>query len=317
MRTSYDHIDENKKRTILIILLFPLSLTVLVGITLFLLYFFQYSGTEVTTVQMVQATASTAMYVMPAIAVLAILWVVISYFTGDKLLLNSADAIEIDRRSQPEIFNMVDTLCIAAGLPTPRVYLIEDNSLNAFATGRDPEHASIALTTGIVKVLNRQELEGVIAHELCHVQNRDIRLMLITVAGISFFTLAGQIVLRMASRSKKKEGLIFLVLGLVLMIYGYFVAPLIRLALSRRREFQADATAALLTRNPRGLASALEKISGNSKVESLKKMDAMASMCIESPLERDGLFSSLSGLTATHPPIAERIAALNEMDGRI
>ena len=197
----------------------------------------------------------------------------------------------------------------------------DDDSLNAFATGRDPQHASIALTKGIVKKLERVELEGVVAHELAHVENRDIRLMLLIVAGISFFTFAGEFCLRQAlysGRRRSSKGgngaLVWLVVGIFCMVYGYLLAPVIRFALSRQREYQADATAALTTRNPRALASALQKISGDPRVEALDKRESMAAMCIESPLAKAGLFSRLSGLWATHPPIDKRIKVLLDMD---
>lgn len=248
------------------------------------------------------------------------IWIAVSYFTGDKLLLNSADAIPVTRQDQPEIYRLVENLCMSRGLPLPRIYIMDDESLNAFATGRDPQHASVALTKGIVKKLERAELEGVIAHELSHIENRDIRLMLITVAGISFFTFAGELCFRLGmasrySRSNKTSGAgLFLVLGVICWLYGLVFAPLIRLAVSRQREYLADATGALMTRNPQALANALRKISSDSRVEALDKRASMAAMCIENPLEKQNLFSAFSGLMATHPPIEKRIAALEEMN---
>ena len=193
----------------------------------------------------------TALFAIPICWLLAIGWIVISYFSGDKWMLSSAGAVEVTRRDQPEIYRLVENLCITRGLPVPRIYIMDDESLNAFATGRDPQHASVALTKGIVKRLERTELEGVVAHELAHVENRDIRLMLITVAGISFFTLAGEWLLRSSvsgRRNKNNGSAVLVVLGLVCLVYGYLLAPLIRLAVSRQREYQADATAALTTR---------------------------------------------------------------------
>jgi heat shock protein HtpX len=244
----------------------------------------------------------------------------VSYFFGDKLLLSGVGAKYVSDKNYPEIYRLVENLCISRGLPVPRIFLIKDESLNAFATGRDPQHASIALTTGIVSKLERVELEGVIAHELSHVENRDIRLMLICVAGISFFTFAGGFLLRLAlnsgrrSSSKGNGALPLLLLAAVFLLYGYLFAPLIRLALSRQREYQADASAALMTRNPAALATALRKISRDSRVEVLDKQATMAAMCIANPLAKKGFFAWLSGLMATHPPIEKRIAALEEMD---
>lgn len=264
-------------------------------------------------------------YIIPGSMLIAGAWIMFAYHSGDHMLLSAANAVQIHKIDQPEIYRMVENICITMGLPYPKVYLIDDDSLNAFATGRDPAHASIALTTGIVKKLNRQELETVIAHEMGHVINRDITLMLITVAGISFFALAGNLLFRImlhsgSSRSRSKNAgaamLIILAAAVVCMVYANIIAPLIRLAISRSREYLADATAAHTTRNPLALASALRKISHDSRVESLDKMTSMAAMCIESPLSGSGgVFGFLSGLTATHPQVEKRIAAL-ELMGR-
>ncbi len=331
MATTYQHIADNKRRTWLLVLLFPVVFAVLTGLVLGGIVFLMggvtdashitYNGAALTATQsaLVQA-GGISLGVVAVCWVLACIWMTVSYFTGDKLLLNSADAIPITKADQPEIYRLVENLCISRGLPLPRIYIMDDESLNAFATGRDPEHASVALTKGIVQKLDRAELEGVIAHELSHVENRDIRLMLITVAGISFFTFAGEFCFRCAfsrryGRSNKNDGaIVFIVLGIVFWVYGLVFAPLIRLAISRKREYLADATGALMTRNPHALANALRKISQDSRVEALDKRASMAAMCIENPLEKNNLFSSLSGLLATHPPIEKRIAALEEMN---
>lgn len=324
MATVYEHIDENKRRTVLLVLLFPLVFAVLAAVSLGILVMLSGGGESSTVVlnglTLTPAQASlvqTALFAIPICWLLAIGWIIISYFSGDKWMLSSAGAVEVTRRDQPEIYRLVENLCITRGLPLPRIYIMDDDSLNAFATGRDPQHASVALTKGIIKRLERTELEGVVAHELAHIENRDIRLMLITVAGISFFTLAGEWLLRSSisgRRSKNNGSAVLVVLGLVCLIYGYLLAPLIRLAVSRQREYQADATAALTTRNPRALASALQKISGDSRVEALDSRESMAAMCIVNPLGKMGLFSTLSGLMATHPPIEKRIRALLDMD---
>ena len=309
MATTYQHIADNKRRTWLLILLFPAVFALLTWGVLFVLL----GGAPAQ-----DPSLSAFLLAAPGICwAVACIWIAISYFTGDKLLLNSADAIPVTKADQPEIYRLVENLCISRGLPLPRIYIMDDESLNAFATGRDPQHASVALTKGIVQKLDRAELEGVIAHELSHVENRDIRLMLITVAGISFFTFAGEMCFRigLSSRRGKNNGAaLFLILGLIFWVYGLLFAPLIRLAISRKREYLADATGALMTRNPQALANALRKISCDSRVEVLDKRASMAAMCIENPLEKNNLFGSLSGLWATHPPIEKRIAALEEMN---
>jgi heat shock protein HtpX len=320
--TTYDFIDSNKRKTVLLMVLFPVSLVVLVYLALMLFTGFSHSANS--QISSLTAANHLAMQVLPVVSVIAIAWVLISYFFGQKFILSTAGAVELTKESAPEVIRLVENIAITAGLPMPKVYAINDESLNAFATGRDPEHSYIALTKGLINKLEKPELEAVIAHEMAHIGNRDIRLMLIMVVCISFATIAAEILLRIAftkGRGGGKKGngqLLFIALALALYIYGYLVAPLIKLAVSRTREFQADATAALLTRNPEGLVNALKKISKNSVVQSLKDKETIAAMCIETPLaldKRDSFFSKFSGLFATHPSIEERIKALMTMDG--
>ena len=310
MATTYQHIAANTRKTWGLVLLFPVVFALLT--TLIFGGVLLYVGANDPEMNL-QAAGSVSLLIAGACWGLASLWMVLSYFAGDKWLLSGAGAVPVSPQDFPEIYRLVENLCISRGLPVPRVFLIKDDSLNAFATGRDPKHASVVLTSGIISKLERAELEGVIAHELSHVENRDIRLMLICVAGIAFFAFAGEVLMRSASRSKKGGGPV-LILGLICLLYGYLFAPLIRLALSRRREYQADASAALMTRNPAALASALRKISQDSRVEALDEHASMAAMCIANPLKKGGAAQWFANLTATHPPIEKRIAALTEMD---
>ncbi len=310
----YDEIANNKKKTVLILLLFPLVLAGLIYATIFLVYYFAGSSAQ----EVAQSINFQQINLISTIAasitiVLAIIWAFISWFGGDHIVLDSAGAQEISRATHPEIFVLVENLTIATGLPLPRIYIMDDESLNAFATGRDPEHASLALTKGIIKRLNRAELEGVIGHELGHIANRDIRMTMLVATYIGAISLFGQILIRLAARSRGKNSgqikLILLILGLVFIIYGAVFAPLIMFALSRRREFQADATSAYMTRNPLALASALEKISTDSRVEALDGKSIVAAACIA----HAGNPQALTSLFATHPPIEERIAKLRSM----
>lgn len=318
MATVYDHIAQNTRRTILLILAFPVVFALLTWGVFFVIFALMGGMSSSADAQSaVSDISSLLLLLLPVCWAGAMIWMFVSWLFGDKMLLSGAGAIPVTQKDNPEIYRLVENLCISRGLPIPKIYIMDDNSLNAFATGRDPKHASIALTKGIIGKLERVELEGVIAHELSHVENRDIRLMLLTVAGISFFTFAGELCLRSCSRrsSNKDNGnLIFLVLGLIFILYGYVLAPLLRLAVSRQREYQADASAALMTRHPKALASALRKISADSRVEALDAHASMAAMCIANPLKKEQLFAWLSGLTATHPPIEKRIAALEDMD---
>lgn len=314
----YDEIARNKRKTVFILLLFPLVLAGLIYATVFFVFYFTGSSAEAAT----QAINFQEINLISTIAacitiVLAIIWAAVSWFTGDQIVLDSAGAKEISRITHPEIYVLVENLTIATGLPLPRIYIMDDDSLNAFATGRDPEHASLALTRGIIKKLNRAELEGVIGHELGHIANRDIRLTMLVATYIGAIALMGQILIRWATISSRKRNsknggqltLILLILGLVFIVYGAIFAPLIMFALSRRREFQADATSAYMTRNPLALASALEKISTDSRVEALDGKSVVAAACIA----HAGAPQALTSLFATHPPIEERIAKLRAM----
>jgi heat shock protein HtpX len=324
--TTYDFIDANRRKTILLMILFPLSLIVIVYLALLIIS--GLSGAQAQGGSAIDCANRIAIVVLPIISAVSIIWILISYFFGQNFILYAAGAKQITNKTpeEKEILRIVENIAITAGLPMPKVYAINDNSLNAFATGRDPEHSYVALTKGIINKLEKSELEGVIAHEMAHIGNRDIRLMLIMVVCISVATIAAEILLRMGLSSRGRNSknnnsqIFFLALAIAFYIYGYMVAPLIKLAVSRTREFQADATAALITRNPEGLANALRKISRDPVVENLNDKETMAAMCIANPLsEKNGnasFFSKISGLYATHPPISERIKALEAMDGK-
>lgn len=317
MLTTYDHISQNTRKTIIIILLFPIVLIALMYITVLLVSVFTHDPSLPYTA--VQGANSIALFVSPAIIGICFLWIMISYFSGSKMMMGIAGAREVQRNDTPEIYALVENTARAAGLPMPKVYIMDDDSLNAFASGRNPENSAVALTKGIINKLNKSELEAVIAHEMAHIGNRDVRTNMIIITGIGVLTLLGEIMIRVGSRMRGKNnpGPIIAILGLVLVLYGMFLAPLIMYALSRRREYQADATGALITRNPGALASALAKISGNSRVEALDKVPLMSAACVgEATGKKTSFFSFLSGLTSTHPPIERRIAALKQMDGQ-
>lgn len=242
-----------------------------------------------------------------------------SYWFSDKIVLAMSGAKEIDHDSNREIYHIVENLCITAGLPVPKIYIIDDTAPNAFATGRNPEHAVIAVTTGILQKLNKTELEGVLAHELSHIGNRDILFSTIVVVLVGFVTLLADWFWRASffgGRRRDREGgggYIFII-AIILTILAPIVATLIQLAISRKREFLADASAALLTRYPDGLASALEKISGDTEpLEVANK--ATAHLYIVNPLKNNPNGRSwFANMFSTHPPIEERVAALRGLE---
>ncbi len=258
-----------------------------------------------------------------------ILWLIlslVSYYGGGDIMLAVSGARRIEKKDHPRLYNVVEEMQIASGLPgMPAVYIIDDPAPNAFATGRDPEHAAVAVTSGLLNMCNRDELQGVIAHEMAHVRNRDVLLMIMVGVMMGSIVMLADVLLRVfffssmggrrRSRTSRESGqaqLVLIVIALVLAILAPVIAQLIYLAVSRRREYLADACAAQFTRYPEGLASALEKIGGvNRPLQHANR--ATAPMYIVNPL-RGGKLNSAS-LAATHPPIDERVRILRSMAG--
>lgn len=242
----------------------------------------------------------------------------VSYWWSDKIVLTMSSAKLVDHDSNRELYHIVENLCITAGLPVPKIYIIKDSAPNAFATGRDPEHGVICLTTGIIQKLEKSELEGVIAHELSHIGNRDILLSTVIVVMVGFVTLLADWFSHWAwfggkSRDDNDGGgqlrLIMMIVAIVLSILAPIAATLMQLAISRKREFLADADGALLTRYPEGLARALEKISSDKEpLEAANR--ATAHLYIANPFKG----KKVSKLFMTHPPIEERVRILRNMD---
>jgi heat shock protein HtpX len=240
----------------------------------------------------------------------------ISWFAGDRIVLASSHAKEIRAREEnPYVWNLVENLCLTAGIPLPRMYLIEDPAPNAFATGRSPEKASIALTTGLIQLLENEELEGVIAHELSHVKNYDTRFMILVAVLVGSLSLLGHFFFRgslFGNRDRDRSGGWLAIIGLVFLIISPIIGELIKLAISRKREYLADASGALLTRYPEGLARALEKIRDHQKPVK-NASSATAHLWIASPFSRQ----SLSRLFSTHPPIEDRVKELRKMSSAL
>ena len=305
VKTVYDHIRSNNIKTTLLVITFPL---------IFIALIFLFTWMVVPLNDAIQTTVSVAIPTFIACMV----WLVISWAFGDSMMLHSAHAHEIfDTDMQyREIFRSVENVAIAAGLPRPRVYIINDNSMNAFATGRSPRDASIALTRGIIKRLDKLELEGVIAHEMAHIGNRDIRLDMLLITGVGVTVFAADMILRLAimggnSNDNKNNGAaVLLMVWLAFMVFNWIITPVLRMAISRSREYAADATGAQITHNPMALANALRKITTDSRVECLDKVKSMAAVCIAYP---GGPREFASSLMATHPPVEKRIERLESM----
>ena len=294
----YSQITANKRKTWLLV-------SLVTGFIVLLFYFFGlYLGTD---------PAGTIIVG----TIFATVYSLISYFLADKVALATHGAKELKKVDGPELWNLVENLTIASGLPMPKIYLIADDSPNAFATGRDPKHASVTFTTGLLRLLDKQELEGVIAHELSHIKNYDIRLMTITVVLVGVVMLMAQLMIHIrpprGNNDNNQAGLIFLLIGIALAILSPLIAELIKLAISRTREYLADADASLLTRFPEGLANALRKIEAAQIGQPLKTANqATAHLFISNPFG-SGNKKWLANAFSTHPPTNERIARLTQM----
>lgn len=288
----YSQIAANKRKTFLIMAFFIAFVTGLIWILN------QYFG------------GSTGVFYGGIIG--AFIYVIFTYYSGSKMALAMNGAKEIQKRDNPRLYRIVENLAITNGLPMPKVYVIDDPALNAFATGRDPKHASVAATTGILDALTDTELEGVMAHELGHVKNYDMRVSMVAFALTVVISFIADIILHMTlfrSGDNNSNNAFTLVLGLVAAIIAPLVATLIQLAISRQREYLADATGALTTRYPEGLATALEKISQQGSTMQ-RQNTATAHLFFANPLKK----GNLAGLFSTHPPVEERIARLRGME---
>jgi heat shock protein HtpX len=301
----YEQITANKRRSVLIILAFVV-ITFLVAWVVTVLLDFGPVG-------------------LAFAAVFAVGSAFASYWSSDKVALAMSRAQPADERTYARYHNLVEGLCIASGLPKPRLYVIQDPAPNAFATGRNPQHAAVAVTTGLLEKMNRVELEGVLAHELSHVKNYDILVMTIAVTMVGFTALVADFFARWAfwgglggGRGRDDDnnnplGAVLAILGIVLVILAPIIAQLMQMAISRQREYLADASAVSMTRYPPGLVSALEKLKADTTVVHTSSK-ATAHLWIEGPLEMTpGKKRSFDHLFSTHPPIDERIAALREM----
>ncbi len=307
VKTVYDHIRSNNIKTAVLVALFPV---------IFIALIFLFTWIVVPADQ----AASVAISVAIPTAIACMVWMLVSWAFGDTMMLNSAGAHEI-HDTNPEykqVFRSVENVALAAGLPTPRVYIIDDDSMNAFATGRSPRDASVALTRGIIRRLDKLELEGVIAHEMAHIGNRDIRLDMLLITGVGVTVFAADIIWRLALSSNsgrsnddnKSGAAVLMMVWLAFMVFNFLITPLLRMAISRRREFAADATGAQITRNPKALASALRKIVTDARVECLDKVKSMSAACIANP---GAPREFIGDLLATHPKPEERIRRLESM----
>jgi len=301
MMSVYSQIEANKGKTWLIMVFFTLFIATVVFV-------------------LTKAIGGDGSWVFIAF-LLSAFTSIVSYYWSDKIILTISGARQADRKRDFDLFTVTENVAIAAGLPKPAVYVIEDSALNAFATGRDPKHAAICVTRGLIEKLDRRELEGVVAHELSHIKNFDTRLMTIVAILVGMIAFLSDWFMRTlwwggGRREDRNErgglGAILLMVGIIFAILSPIIATIIQLAISRRREFLADASGVLLTRNPEGLASALEKLSNDHEVLEAAS-NATAHLYIVNPFKGKDFGAWFSGLFNTHPPISERIKILRSM----
>lgn len=286
----YSQIASNKRKTILLMLVF-------VGLVSAIAYAFSlYFGND-----------SIVVYALA----FSIIYSLVSYFGSAKIALSMSGAKPIEKRNAPELYRTVENLTIASGMPMPQVYIIDDPAPNAFATGRDPKHSYVAVTSGLLEIMDKTELEGVIAHELSHVRNYDIRVMAITAALVSVIAILSDMLMRMSiwGGDDDNNSNIGIFIAIAVAIITPLIAMLVQLAVSRKREYLADASGAEMTRYPEGLASALRKLGAYSKPMQ-HASTATSHLFISNPLGKKGIGLAL---LSTHPPIEDRIAKLEHM----
>jgi heat shock protein HtpX len=290
----YSQIAANKRKTVYMMVIFLL----LVGLLSWVFSLFTAGNNSIT------------IYVL----VVAMIYAAVSYYASSKMALAINQAKEIQKSDNPRLYRIVENLAITDGLPMPKVYIMDDPAPNAFATGRDPQHASVAVTAGLLQIMDDQELQGVLAHEMGHVKNYDIRVSMAVFALVAAISLLADIILRMTwfrgDNDNDNNGSLFFVIGIVAAILTPLIAVLIQLAVSRKREYLADATGALTTRYPEGLASALQKLKQTGSAVRHQNTST-AHLYFANPLKKG---KGLTNLFSTHPPLDDRIARLQKME---
>jgi Zn-dependent protease with chaperone function len=301
---------KNNTNSVLILVMFPIVFFVL---TWFFFFFISFNSEEHRTISQIN---QNFLLTAPFIIIGVVVWFTIAWFSHSAMINAATDSKPLARNDNKRVYNLVENLCIATGMTTPKINIIEDDSLNAFASGINTKTFSISLSRGIIDKLNDEELEAVIAHELTHIKNRDVRLLIISIIFVGIFAFISQAIFRglqfgSFGRGKKNGGAGILI-ALLLALVGYLIAILFRFALSRKREYLADAGSAELTHRPLALASALRKISVDPTIEAVKRKD-IAQLFIENPQVNEKKSSfSLTSLFSTHPPISKRIQLLEQ-----
>lgn len=313
--------SNNNKRSLLLLCLFPTLILALVFLFCYLLLALSVDTDYYTDFSIFDASIEMFVAAVPYVILFVGIWFAIAYFANTSIIKKATGSQPLDRKENKRIYNLVENLCMAEGMPMPKVNIIEDDALNAFASGINQKSYTVTLTRGIINTLEDDELEAVIAHELSHIRNHDVRLLIVSIIFVGIFAMTAQIALRAllyaprrSSNNKKGGGAAILLLAAVIAFVGYMFSIMMRFAISRKREYLADAGAAEMTKNPMALANALRKISGHSEVASVKSAD-VAQLFIDHSMAAKGkkkMFSKFNSLFATHPPIEKRIEILEQ-----
>ena len=310
-------ISSNNRKSILLLISFPLLLLGFVWLFFFAVHLFMENDTISFNIDVVN---SGFLYSVPYVSIGVLVWFLIAWFSHSSMIRRATGSIPLERKENKRVYNLVENLCISKGIKMPKIHLIEDDSLNAFASGLSDKTFAVTFSRGIINKLEDDELEAVIAHELTHIINRDVRLLIVSIIFVGIFAFITEMAFRSLrfagrGRGKKEGGALAIVLIVVLLgSIGMILSSFFRFALSRKREYLADAGAAEMTKNPLALASALKKISKDPWIEAVKR-DDVAQMFIDHPTkkkDRKLLSTFFNGIFATHPPIKERIQVLEQ-----
>jgi heat shock protein HtpX len=306
----------NNFKSVMLLIAFPI---LLFGLTWLFFFIIQYYGNE--EYFDIREVHYGFLKVFPFVTVGVSIWFLIAWFSHSSMIRRATSSKPLERKSNMRVYNLVENLCMSKGMKMPQVNIINDDSLNAFASGINEKTYTVTLSKGIIEKLDDDELEGVIAHELTHIINRDVRLLIVTIIFVGIFAFISEMAFRMVlhgrisggSRDKKGGAIAIIIVVLLLGLLGYLLSILFKLSLSRKREFMADAGASEMTKNPKALASALRKISADPWIEAVER-DDVAQLFIDHPTKKKkkGFGSMLSSLFATHPPIDKRVEVLEQ-----
>ena len=305
-------VRKNNQRTVIMLLLFPVLVSALVWLFFFLTMglLLINDGGEFSAYEGLYASSLFTLEALPWVFIGCLIWFTIAYFFNVSMIKMATRSHTLERTNNKRVYNLVENLCISQGMPMPQINVIEEQSLNAFASGINKKSYTVTLTRGIINTLTDEELEGVIAHELTHIRNRDVRLLIVSIIFVGIFSTIATTMLRSLwfRGGNNKKNQVLILVGLLVALLGVLLSSLMRFSISRNREYMADAGAAQMTKRPNALASALRKISGRSNVNSVTN-EAVAQLFIDNALNKE---KSSFNLFATHPPIGKRIAVLEQ-----